>query len=157
MDWAVMSNAEIISGNGNVRAQHHWGLEHRFIRHSEVTSYLNAGWLALDTLSGCHHGAWSVHCIWLCDCPVVVPDTHLDTQHPPALETDHGRGAMSRRPDYAPAANASARPTSKVEVAVPWLDAKALETDPEGLALLRSVLEDARPCPSDVLCGPTSR
>jgi hypothetical protein len=27
-----------------------------------------------------------------------------------------------------------------MEVAVPWLDAKALQTDPEGLAFLRSVL-----------------
>jgi hypothetical protein len=40
---------------------------------------------------------------------------------------------------------------------VPWLDAKALETDREGLAFLRSVLEGARPCPSDVVYGPPSR
>jgi hypothetical protein len=36
---------------------------------------------------------------------------------------------------------------------VPWLDAKALETDREGLAFLRSVLEGARPC----RYGPPSR
>jgi hypothetical protein len=40
---------------------------------------------------------------------------------------------------------------------VPWLDAKALETDREGLAFLRSVLEGARPCPSDMVYGPPSR
>ena len=40
---------------------------------------------------------------------------------------------------------------------MPWLDAKALETDREGLAFLRSVLEGARPYPSDVVYGPSSR
>lgn len=46
---------------------------HRFVRHHSALDYLRCGWLALPTLDGTAHGAWSVHCVWLCGCPPVEP------------------------------------------------------------------------------------
>jgi hypothetical protein len=46
---------------------------HRWVRHHRVMDYLRLGWLALPSLDGTHHGCWSVHCIWLCNCEAVEP------------------------------------------------------------------------------------
>lgn len=46
---------------------------HRFVRIERVSDYLSLGWVALPSLEGTHHGFWSVHMAWLCDCPAVDP------------------------------------------------------------------------------------
>ena len=46
---------------------------HKFVRLHEITDALNLGWMALDSLKGTHHGDYSVHCVWLCGCRMVVP------------------------------------------------------------------------------------
>lgn len=46
---------------------------HKFVRHEFALDYLRCGWLALPSLDGTHHGAWSVHCVWLCGCAPVYP------------------------------------------------------------------------------------
>lgn len=46
---------------------------HRFVRHADALDYCRLGWLVLPSLDGTHHGAWSVHCVWLCACDPVVP------------------------------------------------------------------------------------
>ena len=46
---------------------------HRWVLHRYVDDYLRLGWMALPTLVGTHHGAWSTHCVWLCDCKLIEP------------------------------------------------------------------------------------
>ncbi|WBU27630.1 hypothetical protein OOZ54_13250 [Rhodopseudomonas palustris] len=46
---------------------------HRWVRIEDVPDYLLLGWIALPTLQGTPHGEWSVHCAWLCSCPMVEP------------------------------------------------------------------------------------
>ena len=47
---------------------------HRWVIHPRVPDYLRCGWLALPTLEGTHHGMWSVHCVWLCQCIAAEPN-----------------------------------------------------------------------------------
>ena len=49
---------------------------HRYVLHHRVPDYLLLGWMAFPTLDGTHHGFWSVHCAWLCDCKPVEPPSH---------------------------------------------------------------------------------
>jgi len=44
--------------------------QHRYIRIPQVMEWLRLGWLPLPSLDGSTHGNWSVHCVWICDCPV---------------------------------------------------------------------------------------
>jgi hypothetical protein len=46
---------------------------HRFVLHHLVPDYLRLGWLALPSLEGTHHGHWSTHCVWLCNCKFIEP------------------------------------------------------------------------------------
>jgi hypothetical protein len=46
---------------------------HRFVLHHRVPDYLQLGWMALPSLEDTHHGRWSTHCIWLCECRPVEP------------------------------------------------------------------------------------
>jgi len=41
---------------------------HRLVRIPEAMDWLALGWLPLPSLDGTHHGKWSVHCVWICDC-----------------------------------------------------------------------------------------
>jgi len=43
--------------------------EHRYVKIGVMSDALAWGWLPLPTLDGTHHGLWSVHCVWICDCP----------------------------------------------------------------------------------------
>ena len=49
------------------------GSIHRFVRFHQAEDYLRLGWLPLPSLRGTHHGDWSVHMAWLCDCPPIEP------------------------------------------------------------------------------------
>ncbi len=42
--------------------------EHRFVRTDRALDWLRLGWMPLPSLAGTHHGAWSVHCVWICGC-----------------------------------------------------------------------------------------
>jgi hypothetical protein len=46
---------------------------HRFVRKPQLPDYLSLGWLALPSLEGTHHGCWSAHVVWLCDCAPSEP------------------------------------------------------------------------------------
>ena len=46
---------------------------HRWVIFSRAADYLRLGWLAMPTLRGTHHGDWSVHMAWLCECKPVEP------------------------------------------------------------------------------------
>jgi hypothetical protein len=46
---------------------------HRWVIHERVPDYLRLGWMAMPSLEGAHHGYWSAHCIWLCECKLVEP------------------------------------------------------------------------------------
>lgn len=39
--------------------------------------YVKMGWLPLPSLDGTHHGDWSVHMAWICDCRM----PHLSSKH----------------------------------------------------------------------------
>lgn len=45
----------------------------RYVRHSEVESYLLLGWCPHPGLDGTHHGDWSTLCVWMCGCEPRVP------------------------------------------------------------------------------------
>ena len=38
----------------------------------DMADWLALGWLPLASLAGTHHGDWSVHCVWICDCDPVA-------------------------------------------------------------------------------------
>ena len=46
---------------------------HRWVIDRHVADYLRLGWMALPTLEGTSHGLYSVHCVWLCECPLAEP------------------------------------------------------------------------------------
>lgn len=46
---------------------------HRWVINEHVPAYLALGWVAITSLEGTHHGQWSAHCIWLCNCRMVEP------------------------------------------------------------------------------------
>jgi hypothetical protein len=37
---------------------------HRYVRHSDVPSYIAKGWVVTDDLAGTSHGQWSVLMQW---------------------------------------------------------------------------------------------
>ena len=43
--------------------------QHRYCRIPYMADWLALGWLPLASLHGSHHGDWSGHCVWICDCP----------------------------------------------------------------------------------------
>jgi hypothetical protein len=49
--------------------------QHRYCRIPHMADWLALGWLPLPSLDGTHHGDWSVHCVWICDCPAPSPLT----------------------------------------------------------------------------------
>lgn len=44
------------------------------VRNEQAPDWIMAGWLALPTLEGTHHGVWSVCMTWLCDCKIPYPN-----------------------------------------------------------------------------------
>lgn len=42
---------------------------HRYATFDKAMDYVRLGWMPLPTLDGTPHGRWSVHLIWLCNCP----------------------------------------------------------------------------------------
>jgi hypothetical protein len=53
------------------------------VRIDQAMDYCRLGWMPYPTLEGTHHGAWSVHVGWVCDCiprlPVDDELAHLAT------------------------------------------------------------------------------
>ena len=54
--------------------------EHRMCRIPSMPDWLALGWLPLPSLEGTHHGHWSVHCVWICDCR--APDASAPARTP---------------------------------------------------------------------------
>lgn len=50
-------------------------MTHRWVRHEHALDFCRVGWMPLPSLDGTTHGAWSVHVVWLCNCPLVQPKT----------------------------------------------------------------------------------
>ena len=44
----------------------------RYVRHADIPAFQARGWLVIDMMADCHHGAWSA-LMWRCDCPEVEP------------------------------------------------------------------------------------
>lgn len=47
----------------------------RFVRHAELQSFVDLGWIAHDSLDGTHHGRWSKLIEWTHDEPPREPET----------------------------------------------------------------------------------
>lgn len=48
-------------------------LWHKWVRHHDVLEHLRLGWVGTKALEGTHHGDWSRHMVWLCECQPVEP------------------------------------------------------------------------------------
>lgn len=46
---------------------------HKWVRIPEAMDHVRLGWMPLDSLCGTYHGQFSVHCVWLCRCKLVIP------------------------------------------------------------------------------------
>ena len=44
----------------------------RYVRHERIREFEARGWMVVDMMADCHHGAWSALC-WHCQCGEVEP------------------------------------------------------------------------------------
>lgn len=56
--------------------------QHRLCRIPKMPEWLALGWLPLQSLDGTHHGEWSVHCVWICDCKPPVIENEAQESAP---------------------------------------------------------------------------
>ena len=52
---------------------------HRFVPLADAMDYVLLGWMPRPSLQGTHHGDYSVHIAWLCECrPPRLTENNLD-------------------------------------------------------------------------------